>query len=641
MKLEHILFFPFSLFLKTKKMATAHGPSFMSTMVLTREGVLPTSAYVVENLSCKPSATHPKDYMTLRVRFLASREISPYERVIIKLCPSAQFADRRNQGRPECGFVVGPLFGQGAQASPEPNAFYETGFCCSVVLNAHCNVAEIYFSIEDCNYDFKGPPKWIVVADASAILAASSAAEGRWHALKPVHPNPDIEETRVPCHEQPQRTPRWFGLRDKCAPGTYEVFGGKLSASKVWAFIGGDGPNGFTSKTKSDFAGNAYTRFGRDMEPCVALALLVNRPDYHIYECGTFMHPTLTDVCAAPDGIIDGSQLIPSFDAKDALPAWYKKKMRELSGMTEAELAAIDWTRGVFECKVMMKRNKKEDRPMMKAEYLCQMYLQMACAGCWWGDLVRYCAETRACFRYRVYRMPDIAAKLDKTIERMRREIVSGAPHMSAADHETNHELVKRFTQLALAYNTPDDKGNPLYQMLQWPQEAVDTLMMSVGSVDMIHSTTATTPGSGEGGGQGASVNNMQIDQINNTAAAAAAAGVAPMEPKAKRAKTAAAYNMDSAHQIIHSSGVVGGDGASHRDIDQIWSDFCYTHTQMNKTIRDGNMVDLVDENVIMVQIVRLMEIQTATALGMTLVEDHGDDDDDEYEEDVVVENIH
>jgi hypothetical protein len=599
----------------------AHGPSFMSTMVLTREGVVDTSRYVVENLSCKSSATRPKDYMTLRIRMLPPHTLSPYERVIIKLCPAAQFADRRNQGRAECGFVVGPLFGgEGVAQQPVPNAFYETGYCCSVVLNDRCAIAEIYFSIADCNYEPRGPPKWIVVADASAILAS---IEPRWHALKPLHPNPDIEILNVPCHDQPQRTPRWFGLRDKCVAGAYEVFGGKLSASKVWPFIGGDGRNGFATKTKGDFQGNMYTRFGRDMEPCVALALLTNRPDYHIYECGTFMHPTIPDVCAAPDGIIDGSQLIPSFDAKDALPSWYKAKVRD-SGMTEDQIAAVDWTRGVFECKVMMKRNRTEDKPMMKAEFLCQMYLQMLCSQCWWGDLVRYCAETRECFRYRVYRIPDIASAMEATIQRMHKEISSGMPHAEAADHQTNHDLVNKFKQLALAYNTPD-KGTVQYQALRWPQEAVDTLIMSMTAIDLIHSQSSSSGGA-EGG-----VNNVLIDQVNASSSSSAGA-----EPKSKRAKKShavvaaagiadPAYQMDSAHRTVYDT-LNGGIGA--HDIDQMWSDFTYTNTQMNKSVRDGNFGDLLQGNVIMVQMVRLMEIQTAIALGMTPYVEHDEEEE-------------
>ena len=580
-----------------------------------------TSKYVVENLSCKPSATRPKDYMTLRIRMLPPHTLSPYERVIVKLCPAPQFTDRRNQGRAECGFVMGPLFGQGVIQQPEPNAFYETGYCCSVVLNNRCAVCEIYFSIADCNYEPRGPPKWIVVADASAILAN---VESRWHPLKPLHPNPDIEipVASVPCHEQPQRTPRWFGLRDKCIAGAYEVFGGKLSASKVWAFIGGDGRNGFTSKTKGDFQGNVYTRFGRDMEPCVALALLVNRPDYHIYECGTFMHPTLPDVCAAPDGIIDGSQLIPSFDAKDGLPSWYKTKVRESSGMTEEQIAAVDWTRGVFECKVMMKRNRNEDKPMMKAEFLCQMYLQMLCSRCWWGDLVRYCAETRECFRYRVYRIPDIANAMEATIQRMHKEISSGTPHAEAADHQTNHDLVRRFTQLALAYNTPD-KGMVQYQALKWPQESVDTLIMSMTAVDMVHSLSS---GAASGGG-GDGVNNVLIDQVNSAALSGGA------EPKSKRAKKAIAdpaYQMDSAHRTVHDT---LNAGAGPHDIDQMWSDFTYTNTQMNKSVRDGNFGDLLEGNVIMVQIVRLMQIQTAIALGMTPYVEEQEEEEEEEEQ--------
>jgi len=612
-----------------KPSSHAASPVFMSTLMLTRNGVLPPTRYTVENLSCKAGATRPKDYMTLRIRMTASHELDPYERVIIKLCPSADQKDRRNQGRPECGFVVEPLFGaenadgddddavpRTSSREPHPNGFYE-GKCYSVVLNAQCKIAEIYFSVADCNYEPTGPPKWIVVADASAILARFPELNGRWKALPLVHPNPDID-AGTPLHMQPQRAPRWFGERDKCKK--FEVFLGQLSASKLWAFIGGEGRNAFLKK--GDFDGNMYTRFGRDMEPCVALALLLHFQDYVIHEVGTFRHPTLVDVCASPDGIIDWSTHFTSFNK---LPGWVQSLIRE--SLTEQQISQENWSRGVFECKVMKKRNQREDVPKLKAEHVCQMYLQMICAGCWWGDLVRYCAETGDCFRYRVYRQPVIANMINSTIQRMHRELTTeGHTHASATDHQTNQELVRMFRHIAQSYNTPEN-GTIQYTKIEWPQECVDRLLLAMASVDIVHCQQETS-----------TVNNMQIDQVNAkashqqqqqhpllSAGVASSSSVTAKEPKTKRARKDPGPTSDS-------GGVGGGDDDRARGIvqttlhtcsdrDYIWDQFMFTTRRMGECLKEGFIDELVDENVIPIQIVRLVELQTMIMLETNLVD--------------------
>jgi len=126
----------------------------------------------------------------------------------------------------------------------------------------------------------------------------------------------------------------------------------------------------------------------------------------------------------------------------------------------------------------------------------------------------------------------------------------------------------------------------------------------------------------------------MLIDQVNASSSSSTGA-----EPKSKRAKknhvsagiADPAYQMDSAHRTVYDT-LNGGTGA--HDIDQMWSDFTYTNTQMNKSVRDGNFGDLLEGNVIMVQMVRLMEIQTAIALGMTPYIEHEEGEEQQQQRD-------
>ncbi len=166
----------------------------------------------------------------------------------------------------------------------------------------------------------------------------------------------------------------------------YSIFKGKISASRLFRFIGGS----YFDDNIEDFHGNHLTRHGRATEPKIALAHLKRFTQYTAYETGTFAHPLIPDTCGTPDAI-----LMDETRTRDTIPAWLTQLWESDSADGADMRDAIDWSRGILEIKAMMRQDKKHLGPQIKAEHICQMYWAMICSDTHWGECIRCCDEAK------------------------------------------------------------------------------------------------------------------------------------------------------------------------------------------------------------------------------------------------------
>jgi hypothetical protein len=133
-------------------------------------------------------------------------------------------------------------------------------------------------------------------------------------------------------------------------------------------------------------------------------------------------------------------------------------------------METVDFSKGVFESKVMFKLDAKKVGPVMRPEYLVQVYMEMICTNTYWGFVQRCCLETEECRLYRVLRRPKLAYALERCIIRMRKEMVGGTPYTVAVEHESNKDLVNEFRKLATWYNDAEKKQ---YTIIPWPRDPI------------------------------------------------------------------------------------------------------------------------------------------------------------------------
>jgi hypothetical protein len=430
--------------------------------------------YVVTNVSGK-LISEQHDKLTYRIAFSPEHPFWIKEQANIRIAPALK-EFRRREGRVECGFHC-------ELPNPLPAEVLQAGFFCSptngfsAVLSAdRLSVLELYFVLEDVNLEPAGAAQWRVQPDSSALLEKICK---RWVPLAPVHPDPAVDPG-VPIEKRPQGDPRWYYFRNDCAH--YALFHGKLSGSRMWKFIGG-GIKLTDFLTEVDFKGNNLTRCGRMTECKMVLAQLLFDKDLVMYEAGSYPHPTIPDVCAAPDAVMVRKKL--SFDT---LPEWHKALIKTAAKQKLIDANAIDFSRGVFESKVMPKLDAKHKLgPVMKPEYLCQVYMEMICTNTYWATVQRYCVETGECRMYQVFRRPQLASRLERCIVRMIKEMIGGTPYVVAVDHQTNRELLKEFRAQSAWYNSP---GTTRYKIVPWPKEPMAQLEKLLWGAD----TFANTP---------------------------------------------------------------------------------------------------------------------------------------------------
>ena len=183
-------------------------------------------------------------------------------------------------------------------------------------IDGEDRVVAIYFALEDCNYEESGPPLWRLSVDESTLMARMPVLQGRWIPLPPVHPDP-VVNPEVPIQLRPQRSPFWYRYRMTCKH--YAIFGGKLSASRMFDFIAGRFFNDRGTK-----GSNNLMRFGRGTESKVVLTHLLASPPYIGSECGTHPHPRVKDSCGTPDAFLEDPTLtfngLPEWDKVGNLP---------------------------------------------------------------------------------------------------------------------------------------------------------------------------------------------------------------------------------------------------------------------------------------------------------------------------------
>jgi hypothetical protein len=400
---------------------------------LASRGIAPPGAvYTVENVSGKLISAKD-DLLTYRIKF-APGVVSVDDQGIVRVSPNATIVDRRREGRAECGFFF-------QLPHPLPAETVTRGYYCmpsgvSLVLSPDGQfISELYFALEDTNIEPAGAPKWRVRADTSGIL--ETYTKGRWTALKDIHPDPSVDPG-VPIEFRPQGDPRWYYYRSSCEH--YDLFKGKLSGSRMFRFIGGASFNRETAFFDDvGFKGNNLTRNGRMNECKMVLAcLLAHAKDgMRMFEAGSYPHPRIPDICAAPDAIV----VVPAVTF-EGLSAWQKDLI--LNAPNPIDVTKVDWTRGFFESKVMLRLDTKDKLgPVMKPDYLCQAYMEMICTGTYWGFVQRGCSETKECRLYHVFLKPALANRLEKCIMRMREEMIGGTPYAAAIEHVTNKEVCR------------------------------------------------------------------------------------------------------------------------------------------------------------------------------------------------------
>ncbi len=459
-------------------------------------GLLLPSSYRLENVTGK-LVSAGQDVLTYRVHIIEPADyISLSESVNVRVAPLGPH--RRREGRPEVGFWI-PPHEQVLRLEEEkrPAFIHEVAYDLVLDVATKSRIAEIYFEIEDCNVTLlpkdakrdmshapaSGGPLWRLGVDTSMLLAETTTQwtngtveeEGEplkavWIPLTPIHPDPAIDPG-VPIQRRPQRKPRWYWYRSQ-GP---EQLGGKLSGTKWWKLLGKFPDNWDKDKTEA-FKGNPLTRSGRMLEGPVALAYMMSQhhlPGTRLMECGSFPHPTIPDVMASPDAVI----IVP---APGRLPPkWFKDQH------TPEQLAKMDFTRGVWECKTMMTLDSRGRGPLFKEEHVPQVFAEMICAGVYWAELTRYCKETNEMRTFRVFRTMALSAKFEAMLKRMRNELVGGTPFTVACDHPTNLDLITQCTKHAVYFNKDPER----FFVSPWPSKEVTAFVERCASYDVVAGT--------------------------------------------------------------------------------------------------------------------------------------------------------
>jgi len=571
-------------------MERKHTSELDVAIITSEDGLIPITNYAVENVSGKLIAERD-DLLTYRIRFPEGKGPHINETAIVKLCP-VQSVNRRRDGLPECGFMLGLDLSQ--QQRAEAVDFVATT-CYSVVVDKSnknsLRMKDIYFVLEDVNLESTGAPRWRVCADASDVLSTTSDIAGRWTPLKPTHPDPTVDPG-VPIEFRPQRTPAWFWFRSRCEHS--EIFKGKLSASTAWKFLGGKGHKAYLDD--KEFKGNHMTRYGRMAEPYIALATLIAYPTYTIQECGSYPHATISDMAGAPDGII-----IDNSRSFDTLPSWYKKLITEDPTVKHDE---IDWTKGVFEAKNMLFMDKAKKGPILKDEYLFQLYIQMMCTGTYWGELYRHCNATHECRMFRVYRRPDLTRRIEACIKRMRSEMIGGTPYAVAVDHETNRAIIADFKKQTAFYNEPGTK-TPRYRTVAWPLDKINELERRISRYDIV----ASAPGESI----------MSIAEINSS-------GGATSTSSKKRKKSGASPSRKTAlpRGDVEELAIVKDAIPMSKDNMDRWSDIDATNKEINRCIKNGDWHELVDGQILKAQIIRYVELEKQIGIEKAVRNENG-----------------
>jgi len=552
----------------------------LEVVILDSNGIIDPRNYVLQNISGH-LISKGSDFLTYRIRFLGPNFPELTEARMVKICPN-DTVSRRFDGRAECGFIVQPY--KGDDDDSVTNGFYSDSGCTIVFtkIQGTAVTKEIYFSIEDVNLTETGVPIWVVSADTSALLAGKEELKGRWKSLKPIHPDPAVDPG-VPIEFRPQRTPGWYWYRYKCT--RYDLFKGKLSASRWFSFLGGYGKKSFTSD--EEFKSKGIMRYGRMAEPHLVIAVLLANPSYEIYECGTYPHPTIPDICASPDAIIHDKTR--SFDS---LPNWYRELIKKDGNVDPTK---IDWTKGVLEAKNMLFLDKDKKGPIFKWDHMCQLYGEMICTGTWWGEVYRHCKETGECRMFRVYRKPDFSDRIINCIVRMRNEMMGGTPYHIAVDHQSNHEIIESFKVQTKYYNDTSAPP-PKFRHIPWPSEAISQFEELVKSVDFV--AYSLNGGSGD-----------KIAQMNSRNGAPKRE-----EVQTKRKKTTRGGGDDIngalSRETEHTRVLVKNCVSMSKDNQERWSDIQSTNKEIGRCISNGHWYELVDTQILKTQILRYVELE-------------------------------
>lgn len=444
----------------------------IARVIRSDSGVVPSTIY---SITCVNGPAAKGDVLTYCIAFDTENDACPpaSAALTIYLCHKDP-AQQTREGRPELRIYIEPndVFPAKRGMSEMTENIFVPGKAngtCDLVYRRRLNqwptrLAAIYFVVEDCDTTlpagYKGGPlndtqyaegagpKWQLGVDTSDIL--HRIFPNTWIPLDPV--DPSQPSTTVPMEKRPQRHPAWFKYRSEMEAPPIPGLSGKLSGTKWYKMLGGYPKGGFGDPT---FTGSPLTRSGRIMEtPVTALYLshlAKTRPTVALHECGSFPHPTLPDVMASPDGImIDPERTFKS------LPGWFQTDLNVEYAKNRAALDAIDFTRGVYECKTMATKDKDGNGPLFKQEHLAQLYAEMICTGTFWAELVRFCAETREMFAYRVYRKPVIARQFEAVISRMREDLtVCEKSFEESVSHPDNKALLSECARFAVYYNEP------------------------------------------------------------------------------------------------------------------------------------------------------------------------------------------
>lgn len=553
-------------------------PCELDVVVSTSDrGILSPSAYEVKNVTGKLIA----DGDDMLVYSITFREGHSPRLDIVTCVKVAPRVTPRRQGRAECGFTVAlPDHDLYSLTAP----FYVSNDGYSLVVSQKTPsdlkmVAQIFFTLEDVNFTPDPPPLWRLSADDSGIMSQHNPA---WVPLPPVHPDPRVDPG-VPIECRPQRSPGWFWFRNDCAHP--QIFKGKISGSRLYKFLGG-GYSAMDFLRDTGFKGNDATRFGRTWEAVVTLMYLNScDKDVQMFECGTYMHPRLPDVCAAPDARIkDPSRTFAK------LPAWYRKEVAQYE-------TTVDWSMGVFECKTMLRRNKALEGPELKPDHLAQMYLEMMCTGSHWGELIRYCHETGEARIFRVYRKPGLAERIEKCIARMCKEMIAGTPYPIVIQHESNIEIINDLRAQAAYYNEPGATPQR-YRLLHRDDAMVEKYNKDVTSRDLVASTpdSPALP----------TVIELNEQKIKN---------VAPGKTKTK--KSAAPKKTQDETNDAGKRPRCDVDADDEEDWRARWKVIQAQNKVISACFRNGDWEVASDQNVFKAQIVRLMELETDIAIGI------------------------
>lgn len=460
-------------------------------------GIVPSKHFIVE---CVNGANAKGDVLTYCLRFDNESSRPPANvDLTVYLCHAAPEQQTHN-GKPELRFSI-----TGSQIDFSEETAFVPGLgngVCDVIFRAGLHTrkehamryAELYFVVEDCDttlptsyksgkldtqYASGAGPKWRLGTDTSGLL--HRLFPRNWFPLAPVSPDSsDPKAVAIPMQEHPQRHPAWYTFRSTVESTPVPGLSGKLSGTKWFKMLGKYSKDGLSEPA---FAGNALTRSGRVMEtPVTALYLTylaTCRPDVKVMECGSFPHPTIPDTMATPDGL-----LIDPQRTFDSLPPWFQTEMQV--AYKEATLKKIDFSRGVYECKTALKRGSKGEGAVFKEEHVAQLYAEMICTGVFWAEIVRYCAEAKEMFMYRVYRKPTIAAMFERVASRTREELIAGKAFKDVINHDDNRALISECAKYAVYYNTPRTKDQrrtpipcdvPVFSMIMQEIEAASGVL--------------------------------------------------------------------------------------------------------------------------------------------------------------------